>query len=135
MSWEQICENVRIKNLEVLKREAESLGLVWEDWNNALFGYPGLTPVGRLFDREGTGFNRRDAIVAEMNESTGTYKLIMDNDVNYSSIANRLGRNAAKLTRNYAAGMLTRAYKNKGCSVKRIELENGHLRLKIAVNG
>lgn len=136
MSFQMVVEGFEIheKHLETLKQEAEKLGLKWKD---ASGNYStDLEIIGELVDQVPSAINySRSAKVCKMLSKPKFHQLVVDNDVRYSSISARLGKNGGPLRRNYINAMLQKEYRKKGCMVKATEQPNGDIVLKVAVNG
>ena len=80
-------------------------------------------PGGPSYSR--SGFLVRDG---------GGYKVIIDNDPNYSSITNRLGKNGGLLTRNYAEAVVKKNVAMSGGFVQSTqEQPDGSVLLRVGV--
>lgn len=136
MSWQFVIEDFEIheKHLDTLKEVAQKLGLKWEASSGKYSD--NLEIVGRLVDTVSSGITySRHANVCKMLNKPNFHQLVVDNDVRYSSIAARLGKNAGPLRRDFTAAMLYKEYRKKGCMVKQTIDSNGDLIMKVAVNG
>lgn len=101
-----------ITDIEIFKNMCERYDVEYEECQDPNFWMQGDKVHAILTDRQNRGVQGRNK--AYLVQSGGAFKLVMDNDVNYSSIARRVGRNGGKMTRDYAAGVIKKQVRMAG---------------------
>lgn len=99
-----------ITDLEVFKSMCKRYEIDYEECQDPNFQMQGGPVHATLTDRSGSAMRRQAYLVG----SGATFKLVMDNDAHYSSIAKRIGQNGGKLTRDYAAGVIRKQVQRAG---------------------
>ena len=98
---------VTIQDIGCFKLSCEKHGIRYEENQDKNFKQQGLPVHATLTDTQG----RNQAYLVR---DGGGFKVVVDNDPNYSSITQRLGRNGGKLTRDYAAEVVYKGAMNAG---------------------
>lgn len=70
----------------------------------------GKRVIARLRDTQNRGYARESFLV----EEGGAFKLMWDNDQNYSSMSKRLGANGGLLTRDYTTEVIKKVSNSNG---------------------
>lgn len=130
--------DVAIKDVALFKRLCEKHNIAVQEHESGirvstLQGV--LLAVATLTDMEATGGYSRDAYLAKHGKIKNAHQYIGDNDINYNTLAKRLGRNGGKLMRDYSEAIVKRSLQRKGATVtKRTVKEDGSIVMKVAVN-
>lgn len=127
--WTQIA--TVITDVECFKQSCKKHNVKYEENQDKGFKMHGLDVHAVLTDNgTSTGYSARGAYLCK---DGGAFRVVMDNDVNYSSFSKRLGTNGGKLVRDYTVGMVTKNVKKTGgMIVKQEELENGSVVMRVA---
>jgi len=126
--WSKI--NTVVRDLEIFKNACKTHGVRYEEAAGEFRGYK---VKAQLHDTQtgGPSYNRTGYLV----EADGAYKLLVDNDVSYSSLSNRLGKNGGIMMRDYTQWTIEKSIQSQGGMViDRVENADGSVILKMAVN-
>lgn len=130
---------MEIKDLEKFKAACEQHNVSYKENTDAHFTMSGSRVKGILTDMAPTSQGRwgggGNAYLVET-EKPGVYKLSIDNDVYYSTLSARLGKNGGKLTRDYTTSVvLDGVRKQGGMLLGQQEQPDGSVILKVSAVG
>lgn len=124
--WARI-SGVKIEDLECFRNACGANEVDYQVNEDPEFYFQGNKVVATLTDKSGQGHQ------AYLVEHGGASTLMMDNDRNYSSFSRRLGRDAAKLVRDYAYNVVEQNVMNEGGMINSVEeTQDGGLLLHVA---
>jgi hypothetical protein len=130
--------DVAIKDVGLFKRICAKHNVTVQEHGN-LIRVPtmqGVMATATLTDMDATGRGSRTAYLAKHDKVAGASQYIGDNDVNYNSLARRLGKNGGILMRDYSEAIVKKSLSRAGAMVtKRQVNSDGSIVLKVAVNG
>lgn len=98
--WTKI-KNVKITDLDCFQEACRKNDIKYEANTDSNFKQNGCPVVATLSDNLAQGRNNAYLVQFEGNTVLG-----IDNDVNYSTLSKRLGKNGGILMRDYSAGMV-----------------------------
>lgn len=127
--WTQIA--TVITDLECFKQSCKKYNVEYVKNEDSSFKQGGLEVHAILTDKSNTtsGY-RRDAFLCK---DGGAFRIVMDNDINYSSLSARLGKNGGKLVRDYTVDVLTKNVRKTGGMVTKCkEQEDGSIVMRVA---
>lgn len=126
MSFWATISGVKIEDLECFRNACGANSVEYQHNEDPDFHFQGNKVVATLVDANGGGR-------AYLVEHGGAITLMMDNDRNYSSFSRRLGRDAAKLVRDYAYNVVEQNVMNEGGMINSVEeTQDGGLLLHVA---
>lgn len=96
-----------INDLGCFRASCQKHGIEYTHNEDQNFKQQGLLVQATLRDTEGGS-------TAYLVQDGGGYRVIVDNDPNYSSITRRLGRNGGKLTRDYTVNVAEKQVSSAG---------------------
>lgn len=119
-----------IQDLECFKAACEQHDVDYATNEDENFKWQGLPVQATLTDRKtGAGYRNQAYLV----RSEGAFKLMIDNDANYSSITARVGKNGGKITRDYTTSVITKGVRRNGGLINLVaEQPDGSILLKIS---
>ena len=123
--WAKI-KGVQIQDLSVFQRVCEKHDITYEQNQDVNFKMNNYRVHAVLSDRRGSS---RAYVVND----GGGFRLVIDNDANYSSLSRRLGTNGGRLTRDYTSEFIQQGVRRKGGSVTTMEQPDGSLVLRVRV--
>jgi len=123
----------RINDLSCFKATCKKHNVDYVENQDKNFHMKGFPVVATLQDLAPVGGYMKTAYVVEQE---GVLALCWDNDQNYASLSNRLGKDGGILMRDYASGIIQRGVSMSGGMINSQEvLQDGSLVLKVAVGG
>jgi hypothetical protein len=119
-----------ITDLTVFKTQCQRHNVTYQENKDPNFMMNGSPVEAVLLDGRGQG---RSAYLVR---DKGAFRLVWDNDRNYSPLAKRLGANGGKLTRDYTVDMVKKNAANSGGMIlNTTENADGSVLLRVAVGG
>jgi len=126
--WTQI--GTVITDVTMFKKSCEQHNVEYQRNHDKNFKMQGLEVHATLTDSGSRSGMRGQAFLCK---DGGAFKIVMDNDINYSSFSNRIGRNGGVLVRDYTRGViLDNVRKTGGMVTKQEELKDGSVLLRVA---
>jgi len=125
--WSRV--GVQINDLSCFKASCDQHDIEFEQCKDPDFKQAGYKVYAFLKDKS-RGRRGYDGYLVE---DGGGFKMIVDNDPNYSMITRRLGRNGGKLGRDYTKGVITKGVRKSGKMVDWArEQDDGSIVMKVS---
>ncbi len=129
--WSRL--GIAIQDLECFKASCAEHDVSYEENQDANFKMQGMPVHATLKDLKAEGYGSNSAYLVR---DGGAYKIVVDNDVNWSTFSRRLGTNGGKVARDYTKGVVMKGVKRNGGMINLVqEQPDGSIIMKVSALG
>ena len=128
-NWAKL--GITINDLSCFKASCSQNGVEYIKNEDANYHHNGMPVEAILKDLHPQGRAGRDGYLVR---ADGAFKVVVDNDPNYSSITRRLGRNGGRLTRDYTTEKIRKNVAAAGGMINSMnEADDGSVVVRIGI--